>query len=348
MESFVKSDERVIAMKANQDGRYLIDSYVEEVGSQLPLRQRGDIQAEIRSLLEDTLEDRLNESGGEADVEMVAGLLEEFGSPKKMAVQYAPDRYLVGPKLFSLFLLVLKIVFSVITVLGLIGAGIGLSQAATLAEGVQIFVQLMIELAGTLMTIFANIVIVFAILERVLPESEKDDEDWDPRKMERVPDQDKIKRVEVIVGMVFATIGIIVFNFYPHIIRGISFSDGQMQTFQILDANFLRFIPWLTSLWVLEILFSIILLWRRVWEPATRWIRAGIDVLEMVFLAVLIFGGPLIATSPEAVAAWPSENLVPLAETGLRIALGIALVMDGVSLIETLVKQIKKKAMKVL
>ena len=335
-------------MKANQDGRYLIDSYVEEVGSQLPLRQRGDIQAEIRSLLEDTLEDRLNESGGEADVEMVAGLLEEFGSPKKMAVQYAPDRYLVGPKLFSLFLLVLKIVFSVIIVLGLIGAGIGLAQAATLAEGVEIFVQHMIELAGTLMTIFANIVIVFAILERVLPESEKDDEDWDPRKMERVPDQDKIKRVEVIIGMVFATIGIIVFNFYPQIIRGISFSDGQMQTFQILDANFLRFIPWLTALWAMEILFSVILLWRRVWEPATRWIRAGIDVLEMVFLAVLILGGPLIATTPDALAAWPSENLVPLAETGLRIALGIALVMDGISLIETLVKQIKKKALKVI
>jgi len=335
-------------MKANQDGRYLIDSYVEEVGSQLPLRQRGDIQTEIRSLLEDTLEDRLNESGGEADVEMVAGLLEEFGSPKKMAVQYAPDRYLVGPKLFSLFLLVLKIAFSVITVLGLIGAGIGLAQAATLAEGVEVFVQHMIELAGTLMTIFANIVIVFAILERVLPESEKDDEDWDPRKMERVPDQDKIKRVEVIIGMVFATIGIIVFNFYPQIIRGISFSDGQMQTFQILDANFLRFIPWLTALWAMEILFSVILLWRRVWEPATRWVRAGIDALEMVFLAVLIFGGPLIATTPDALAAWPSENLVPLAETGLRIALGIALVMDGISLIETLVKQIKKKALKVI
>ena len=335
-------------MKANQDGRYLIDSYVEEVGSQLPLRQRGDIQTEIRSLLEDTLEDRLNESGGEADVEMVAGLLEEFGSPKKMAVQYAPDRYLVGPKLFSLFLLVLKIVFSVIIVLGLIGAGIGLAQAATLAEGVEIFVQHMIELAGTLMTIFANIVIVFAILERVLPESEKEDEDWDPRKMERVPDQDKIKRVEVIIGMVFATIGIIVFNFYPQIIRGISFSDGQMQTFQILDANFLRFIPWLTALWAMEILFSVILLWRQVWEPATRWIRAGIDVQEMVFLAVLIFGGPLIATTPDAIAAWPSDNLVPLAETGLRIALGIALVMDGISLIETLVKQIKKKALKVI
>jgi HAAS len=335
-------------MKANQDGRYLIDSYVEEVGSQLPMRQRGDIQAEIRSLLEDTLEDRLSESGGKADVEMVASLLEEFGSPKKMAVQYAPDRYLVGPKLFSLFLLVLKTVFSVIIVLGLIGAGIVLSQAASLTEGIEILIQHVIDLAGTLMTIFGNIVIVFAILERVLPESEKDDEDWDPRKMERVADQDKIGRVEVIVGMVFATIGVIVFNFFPQLVRGISFSDGQMHTFQILDVNFLRFIPWLTALWVLEILFSIVLLWRRVWEPTTRWIRAGIDVLEMVFLAVLIFGGPLIATTPEALASWPSENLVPLAETGLRIALGIALVMDGVSLVETLVKQFKKKALKVI
>ncbi|MDX9864143.1 MAG: hypothetical protein RBT34_04990 [Anaerolineaceae bacterium] len=334
-------------MKANQDGRYLIDSYVEEVGSQLPLRQRGDIQTEIRSLLEDTLEDRLRETGGEADVEMVAVLLEEFGSPYKMAVQYAPDRYLVGPKLFSLFLLVLKIVLTVLIILGLIGLGIAASQAESFANGLRIVGRNMLEMVNGMLMTFAWIVIAFAILERVLPESEKDDQDWDPRKMERVPDQDKIKRVEVMIGMVFATIGVIIFNFFPQLVRGVSFSGGQVQTFQLLDANFLRFIPWLTTLWSLEILFSIVLLWRRVWEPATRWIRAGIDVLEMVFLAALIFGGPLFATSPEALAAWPSKNLVPLAETGLRIGLGIALVMDGVSLVEMLVKQLKKNALKV-
>ena len=333
-------------MKENKDGRYLIDSYIEEVGSKLPLRQRDDIQTEIRSLLEDTLEDRLQETGGKADIEMVAGLLEEFGSPNKMAVQYAPDRYLIGPKLFALFRLVLKIVLSILIILGLIGLGIAASQAESFAEGLRIVGRNMLEMVNGLLTTFAWIVIVFAILERVLPESEKDDNDWDPRKMERVPDQDKVKVGELIVAIVFSAIGIVVFNFFPQIIRGIVSADGAIKTFQILDGNFMRYVPWLTALWALEILFSIILLWRRQWEPTTRWTRAGLDVLGMMLLAAMIFGGPLIATSADAIASWPSENLVPLAETGLKIALGIALIMDGVSLIETMVKQLKKKSIK--
>ena len=333
-------------MKANQDGRYLIDSYVEEVGNKLPRRQREDIQTEIRSLLEDTLEDRLNESGGEPDVEMVASLLKEFGTPEKMALSYAPDRYLIGPKLFSLFLLVLKIVFSVMIVLSMIWTGIGVSQAGTTAEIVKVFGQRIIELAGTLMSVFANIVIVFAILERVLPEKAWDDEDWDPRKLERIPDQDKIKPAELMVTIVFATIGIIVFNFYPQIIRGVSFSGGQMQTFQILDTNFARFIPWLTVVWTLEILFSIIMLWRRQWETGTRWARIGLDILGIMLLGAMISGGSLIATSPEAIAGWPSESLVPLADTGLKMVLGIALVMAVVSLIKSLLKQFKMKPRK--
>lgn len=333
-------------MKANQDGRYLIESYVEEVGSKLPRRQREDIQTEIRSLLEDTLEDRLNESGGEADVEMVAGLLKEFGTPDKMALSYAPDRYLVGPKLFSLFLLVLKIVFTVMIVLAMIWTGIDISQAGTTAEIAQVFGQHMIELAGTLMSVFANIVIVFAILERVLPEKALDDEDWDPRKLERIPDHDKIKTAELIVTMVFSTIGIVIFNFFPQIIRGISLANGQMTSFQILSGNFARFIPWLTALWTLEILFSILMLWRRQWDPATRWTRIGLDFLGIVLLGAMISGGSLIASSAEAVTAWPSETLVPLAETGLKLALGIALVVDVVSLIRSLIRQFKKNPLK--
>lgn len=335
-------------MKDKKNGRYLIDSYIEEVGRLLPLRQRGDIQTEIRSLLEDTLEDRLQETGQEADVEMVASLLEEFGSPEKIAASYAPDRYLVGPKLFSLFLLVLKIVFSVLIVLGLIGAGIALSQASTPADGLRIIGKSALEMYGGLMNAFASIVIVFAVLERVLPDKDKLDEDWDPRKLGRVADQDKVKPVELIIGMVFATIGIVVFNFFPQVIRGVSITNGQIQTFQLLDTNFARFIPWLTAMWSMEILFSIIILWRRQWEQTTRWIRVGLNMLSMVLLAAMIFGGPLIASTTEAAATWPSEALIPLADTGLKIALGIALVMEAISLIETLVKQIRKRTLKVL
>lgn len=326
-----------------KDGRYLIDSYVEEVGSKLPHRQREDIQAEIRSLLEDTLEDRLRETGQEADVDMVASLLQEFGSPAKMALSYAPDRYLVGPQLFSLFLLVLKIVFSVILVLGAIGTGIALSQASSVTEGTDILIQNLIDLAGTFMMVFANIVIVFAILERLLPEKDKLDEEWDPRKLEPLPNHDKLKPVELIIDMAFATAGIVVFNFFPQVLRGVMIHNGQVQTLQLLDTNFTRFIPWLSALWVLEILFSVLLLWRQRWEVPTRWGRITLDLLGMALLATMLFGGSLLASNAEAATNGSLETLTGVIEMGLKIGLGIALVLEAVSVVENLFKLRKKK-----
>jgi hypothetical protein len=332
--------------KKMSDGRYLIDSYIEEVGQNLPLRQRDDIQAEIRSLLEDTLEDRLQETGNEPDVETVASLLKEFGAPQKMALSYAPDRYLIGPKMFPLFLLVLKIVLSVVIVLAMIGTGIAVSQAVTPEDGLRVIGNSALELLGSLMSVFGNIVIVFAILERVLPEGSKSDEDWDPRKLKPVSNEERVKPVEIMINMVFATIGIIIFNFFPQVIRAVSISNGQVEIFQLMDTNIARFIPWLTALWALEIIFSIILLWQRRWDLVTRWVNIGLDVLGMVLLSVMIFGGPLLVSSTAAPAVWSDEALIPLADTGLKIALGIALAVNAISVIETLVKIISKKAMK--
>ena len=335
-------------MKTNKDGRYLIESYIEEVGTQLPLRQRADIQAEIRSLLEDTLEDRLAETGGAADVETVAALLKEFGSPDKMAASYAPDRYLVGPKLFPLFTLVTKIVFAVLIVLGIIGAGIAAAPAETFKAALLSIGSSLLEMFNGLMSTLAWIVIVFAILERTLPEHEKEEKDWDPRKLERIPDQDKIKLIDPITNMIFATIGIVIFNFFPQIIRGISFSENGMEVFELLSMNFYKFIPWLTAIWALEMLFSIYLLRQRKWQIATRWVRIGLDTLTIALFAAMLFGGPLIATDPAAIAAWPDESLVPLAETGIKALFGIILILQGISIGEGLFKIFKKQSVPTL
>ena len=52
----------------------LIDKYIAEVGKHLPRRNRADIEAEIRSTLEDMLEER-EQTQGTADEAMVIGLL---------------------------------------------------------------------------------------------------------------------------------------------------------------------------------------------------------------------------------------------------------------------------------
>ena len=75
----------------------LLDKYVVEVGKYLPRKNRADIEAEIRSTLEDMLEER--SQGQAVDDEMVKILLKEYGSPKKVAATYKPKQYLVSPRM---------------------------------------------------------------------------------------------------------------------------------------------------------------------------------------------------------------------------------------------------------
>ena len=118
----------------------LIERYTAEVGKHLPRKMRADIETEIRSTLEDMLEERSQKAGRPTDDEMVKDLLKEYGAPDKVAATYLPERYLIGPKLFPIFTLVLKIVFSVLTALALIGFGIhfGQSEMTAAAFGAQL------------------------------------------------------------------------------------------------------------------------------------------------------------------------------------------------------------------
>ena len=88
----------------------LIDRYVTEVGKNLPLlKGREDIEKELRSTLEDMLEDRASTKGHMRDETMEIELLKEYGSPQKVAATYNPHPYLIGPRLFPFFLFVLKL-----------------------------------------------------------------------------------------------------------------------------------------------------------------------------------------------------------------------------------------------
>ena len=70
----------------------LIDRYVREIGRRLPQKSRADIEKEIRSALEDMLEDRSKKEGRDVDDEMTAAVLKEYGQPDKVAASYLPER----------------------------------------------------------------------------------------------------------------------------------------------------------------------------------------------------------------------------------------------------------------
>lgn len=128
----------------------LLARYVREVGRQLPKRERADVEAELRSLLEEMLAERAaaavaaGELGRQEAVVDTAGpsheasarataadvarpahasealtiaLLREFGRPELVAERYGqPRRSLIGPALYPTYLLVLKIALGIVTV----------------------------------------------------------------------------------------------------------------------------------------------------------------------------------------------------------------------------------------
>ena len=99
----------------------LMDTYASEVGRRLPRKTRSDIQAEIRSILQDMLEERSRKTGKPVDDEMTLDILKEYGSPEKVAATYLGERYLIGPRLYPMFMLVMRIVLIVTGVLAAIG-----------------------------------------------------------------------------------------------------------------------------------------------------------------------------------------------------------------------------------
>jgi hypothetical protein len=93
----------------------LINRYAHEVGQYLPHRLRADVEAELRSLLTDSVEERARAEGVPADDALAGTVLREFGTPKDVAARYAPEpQYLIGPRLYPVYVVAVKVMLPVL------------------------------------------------------------------------------------------------------------------------------------------------------------------------------------------------------------------------------------------
>jgi hypothetical protein len=329
----------------------LIDRYVNEIGKRLPRKTRADIETEIRSTLEDMLEERAESAGRPADDEMVRELLKEYGAPDKVAATYLPEQYLIGPKLFPIFWLVLKIVGAVLTVLAIVGFGVrfGMSDMGIHAFGAQL-AKSALEYFGGIISAFGNIVLIFAILERALPKSEYENElneGWDPAELTREPEPDDVRIWEPIVAIAFTLLGLLVFNLYPQAI-GIAFlKDGQWTFVPALSEAFFRMLPWLNIAWILGIVLQVALLRQGRWTPLTRWFDIGQKIVGIVIAYVLLKGPSILALTAAdltkvSIEASAATTLVILLNQMMTIALVIAVVVGGIEVIHSVYKLLFK------
>lgn len=337
----------------------LIERYVAEVGRHLPPKGRADIQAEIRSTLEDMLDDRSRRLGRPVDEAMTLAVLKEYGSPEKVALSYTGPQYLIGPRLFPLFWLITRIVITVVFFVSLaafvFSFATGGASGAAFVRGLG---QFLLQFIGGAISIFGNIAVVFAILERVLPDGKaavgrggltvglvQEEEKWDPAELAKEPDPDRIGMAGTIVGILFTVAALVVLNLYPDVI-GLGFvSDGRWHFVPVLSQAFFAYLPWINLLGALRILFNLWQLRRRTWTPATRVLDILLEIGAIALLTVMLRGPALLDLSLERFAGTPlaaAPEALQLFQAVPALVLAIALVVSVVEVVSSLVNLIRR------
>jgi hypothetical protein len=329
---------------------HLIEKYIAEVGKHLPRRSRADIEAELRSTLEDMLEER-KQAQGAMDDEAIIELLRDYGAPRKVAESYTGPRYLIGPRMYPMFELVTRIVLIVLFAVSLAGLGISLSKSSLVGpEFLKTIGRSALGLLTGLISAFGNIVLVFVILERVLPAKEFDKEldDWDPADLAKEPDPDRVKFGEQIFEVFFLVLFLILLNLYPSAI-GFGFFDEGNWVFitPVLTQAFFNYLPWINILFLLQIAFNVYLLRQGWWTTGLRIANALLE-LGSIALAVIMLRGPdLVALRAEQLANTPLEEsaalFVTLANLIPTLVLTIVIIVSSSEVAQTVYRLLKSR-----
>ncbi len=331
----------------------LLNAYVAEVGRRLPEKQRADIEREIRSMIEDTLEDESRTQGRAVDEDMLVNVLKRLGPPEKMAASYAPPQYLVGPALYPSYQLSLRLTLGIVLAIGAMGiaisamlsAGFGANASAPL-EALRGLGLGGLSLINTGIQVLGLVTLIFMLIQRAAPglKPQLIPLEFDPRKLKITPEPqgEPYKPAGLVAEMVLSLIALALFNLYPQFLGMYIFSDGQWKVFPLLTAAYFSYVPFLSILWSLEVALKGSVLVAGRWTPALRWAGLGLKVLGIGMLYVILSGPEIIAVPFEAIlnpgsAAFPGQ-LNQWINLSVRFAMVIALV---VSIIEVVGRTIK-------
>lgn len=329
----------------------LIDKYIEQVGENLPARDREDIQKEIRSILEDTLENRSLEEGSPVDEAMTVNVLKELGTPKKVAASYLPPRYLIGPHLYPTFLMVTKLVLGIMVLVVIVTTSVTLSQQPfNMDATVEFIIKKLIELLGSMLSVFGNVVFVFAIVEWAVRQAKPENEAaWDPRSLDEETSSDEIKPWNQVPDIIFTIIALLVFNVFARQFgANIIDAAGKSVFVPAIAAIFYTYLPWLNLVWILGLGLNIVLIRVGKWQTWSKWFQIGLDVFFIVLLIVMASGPSIILDAADKLntlgaAGKQIADIYMGIGMGIKALLIVLIVVTAVELVTGLIKQVRRK-----
>jgi hypothetical protein len=277
----------------------LVERYVHQVGRYLPPQERADIEAELRSQIQDQLDDRYPEAPTQ---EQVAVVLAEMGYPYVIAASYSGDQYLVGPTLYPYLMLVLRRVWLIVPAIVVFLSVFAALTATTQRPFFDILVETVLAILQATLSITAIVVLFFAILERTLREQKDEANAFNPLELPKVDDPGVLDRFEVISGIVIGAIAVLVFIYFLRV-------GGLTLRFDLNDPGEVIASPaaWMLALIVIaagQIVMHLLVLRQKRWGVGTWLAQTVLEIAGTIpfYFAVtrpladhLLAGNPVLA-----------------------------------------------------
>jgi hypothetical protein len=191
----------------------LLDRYLQAVKFWLPDPQKEDIVAELSEDIRAQIEDKEAALGRPITEAEVVVILRQLGRPVLVANRYLPQRYLIGPLWFPIYVFVLKIVAACYLVPSiLVRVGLTVFNPVYRADHpgagwFRVLGSAWGDFWLTTMLVLGSVTVVFAALEAQAKSGFL--ENWDPATLPAVRDPRRIPRsgstIELAVNIVFAS-----------------------------------------------------------------------------------------------------------------------------------------------
>ncbi|MBW7477341.1 hypothetical protein K0T92_21715 [Paenibacillus oenotherae] len=289
----------------------LIKRYIYAVTHKLPEKQRADIEQELHGLIEDMLEHRTG--GGAVTEKEVEEVLLELGSPQEMAEKYLGQRrYLIGPKLFDLYWMVVRIVvFSIVLALGI---GLIIELFLEPVQGGQFIIESIASLISAAVQGFAWVTVVFAVMEyrgvKAPDIGLGAKNEWRPSQLAPIPNpKTTIKRSEPIASIIVNLLVILWLTSSIHYF-GIIYFNEDGGTVIIPFFNEAVFRAYYPLIWVT---IAISILKDSIKLVAGRW-TTKLAAFHLLFNLASVVIAAIIFMDP---AVWNAEFLSELLASGM-------------------------------
>jgi hypothetical protein len=257
----------------------VIESYIEDTVRLLPRRQREDVAAELRSLLNEELHARAQESRRPPDASLALALVRAYGRPNEVAARYQPPWAVIDPADSTSFLRAAIIGAGALVLLAAIG-----TRQPSLRETADNLVNI-----GILVWL-GLLVVVFGAknwIRRRWPATAL----WQPR------DRDRANRVGTAVLIPVATFILVLYGAPAWVLDQIT--GGRLDTsWAAYTADFQRWrLPCLIGLLAgLLVLLSFVAIEGR-WRRLTRRINLGLNLALACLVLLIAVDGDIFQSS---------------------------------------------------